>query len=549
MRFSLLLVLISLFCFSSLTAQRVAEVSFKVPYHIPPAEQLPEEVATYTVKVNDPYNQLLENGLTTSGVAGKIKLRNFKRLPADGHILLSYTVGEFQTTRNEFKSETTESKSKDGKVTKRTTYWREIDYIMPVNLEARDAEGNVLFEQITGAGGKTYTFKNGRSNFTSSKALSTAYNKQRASIFKKMKTDGINGGITGLSNNFRAQYDIRIGNESLYLEHPNGKKAEDQVAWEASAKGAIEILKNVKPDEPFTGEVRTALKPHTDLWEAKMKQYDPTEKKQAKYFHCAQYNLAVVNFILEDFATAEAHAAELATTVKWNKDRPRALNKKIDNAKKLIEASPYDSRYFPLRDLESVTGPASTNYGISASTIGGAGMGSTETVNGYIMLNGEVTQGQITKPSGNMIDFTRQRLIFQAPSGYTTDITPSTVDGFSYNDEIFMVVSLSLKGLNSKKNYLRVIETGDKMTLAEYVHTHANVDDETWDGVQWILTEEDGPISLAVQNVRWLNWKKAFAKLFVDCPVLNAEIGAGNYRRRAEDIARAVRAYNAGDCE
>lgn len=541
MRLTLLLSL-SLVFLVNLSAQRVGEISFETPYFQFPSASLDSSYTTYSLRLTAPSSQLQEAGVTTQSILENWQLINYRKVPKGGHFHIHLTVGNFTADAVETKSKTTETKSDDGKVKRSTSYWKEVTYRLPVSVKVEDMNGQILFEDIVGVGQATHTFKNGSRNFTSAKALNDAWNKKRASVYNSLRSTALSAHPTTLSSRFRDRYDLQIKTVSSFLEFIKGRKADNAEEWEAQANAAVNVLKSIKADAPLN-DLKVQLGGPLAFWEAQLANYDPSNKKEQKYYHAAAYNLAVTHCLLEEFAAAKTHATDCADRVKWNPTRPKTVLERINSTEALIAGSTHRSQHFTPRDLSAVEPPAGISY---VEAVPEPPKITYDSITGYVMREDQEIHGYfIHREGGSLLLHSRRFTKFRSIDGETIPLDPSLIDGLNYSGKKYLVARINDGGSGRRPNFLRVIEDGEKMRLLELV---AYYPDNNKSDARYLQTADGNRISLDFTNPRWLNWKNAFGKLFEDCPSLNQAVIAGEYPREIGAIRRAVRTYNK-DCE
>ncbi|PHI20077.1 hypothetical protein CEQ90_10100 [Lewinellaceae bacterium SD302] len=544
MRFILFLLPI-LFFTTTLSGQKVKEKTLKLAYQIPPEQPLDAELTTYTTTVNQNRTQLLELGLTEAQVGGKLNLRNFKRLLSGGHLRISYNLGSFEIDLGETKSKTTETKKKDGTVVKTTTYWQELPWTFPISIRVEDMNGGVIYESIYGS--KAQTFRYPTKAMRSKAEMLKGLRKALKTESQKLAKTQVEKATRDLNDRLCKQIDVRLGKENLFFEYPAGKKADDAEAWETSVMTAHGILSGMSADVPPSAkDLRKQLEAQIAFWNDQIANYDPGNKKERKYFHSAAFNLAVVDYALEDFDSASRRAEELENQVNWNKDRCRSIQRMAGDAKESLGQYPNGSRHYPLRDLSDTQGPNNPTYGdIAPVTIEVV----TLETPGYIIHReyGRV-EGTFSYTERDLLrhNFGPRNVRFTDQGGNYVEVSPRALkemrfDAYHYVSDRLGSGLVTGKLLN---NFYRVLEDG-KMKLMEL---QAFYPDDSDPRTLYIIRPNGKDVSLNFSNPRWANWKSAFAKIFEDCPRLQASIKAGEVERDREQIRSAIVTYNMDDC-
>jgi len=542
MRFFLLLAFLCLTL--TLSAQRVGNLKFAVPHQVLPVQEVPPTYTTYSTRVSDPYRTVSKAGYTKLGLKGRLKLRNYRQLATGGHLLVSYKVDRFRTNDVKSRSKTTESKSKDGTVTKNTVYWVEGTYTFPVVMEVLTPDGGIIFESVLGAGPAVIRFPSGSRTYSSSAALSKDWYAARTKFYTDLQRSKLTSHINTLNQQLRSQIDIQEVKDYFYFAYPKGKKAENADLWLEHATAAKEVMDGIDSSVPLDkAALSTALEPHLAFWKGQLAAYAPDNKKTQRYHHSAASNLANVQMLLEVPDAARELSERLVNTVKWGKSNSRGLSRRAEALSNTLAAYPGKTRHFPLRDVSQATGPANITYGMSEPI-----KPTFDTLAAYITTGGQRKAGRVViqenvevelmgKPNFTFFDGNKQEVA----------IGVSKIDGFGFGGLDFIVEEYADRSGDAvRPNFMRVHLDGPRMQFLEYFPSYSDAGGLKVD----FLKVKDGElISLSVDNKRWLDWKKSFSELFTGCAGLQQRVASGEFRRNEEDIATAIVEFNEGNCE
>ncbi len=538
--FFIALALLSTF---GLQGQKISEVRFNIPYNYLPARGLDAQLTTYTKRVQDPYRIISRSGMSKMAILESLNLRNFVAVSSGGHLLVEYKIGYFSTSNVKTESKVTETKDKEGKVVKSTSYRIEGTYTFPISLEVISHDGELVFETTLGYDEVAFFYPQKGWEPTAS-SLQQKWSKERNNVIRGLQYNHLNNSLNSLNRMLRDEIDIQEFKETYYFETPKGKKDENVEEWKASVAAAIETLGSITATEPInTTAMREALKPQTDFWSAQLKAYDPGDKKVQKYYHAAALNLATTELVLENTGAAIKMATSLESDVKWGGYRSKALK---DNANKVATALPDypdGSRHFPLRDLSQAMPLENPLYGREAPTVI-----LYDTLQAYVLKGGNKIEGTIIIPENTALRLAgKPNATFKDQSDNKVFLDPTILEGFGMGDYHYTVVYFDDNAkLKKRPNFMRIVEDGPKMKFLQSLGSYS---DSTPGSTDFLQDAKGETYSLDAYNPRWLNWKKAFSKLFEDCPALSNSILAGDYGRNTEDIRATVRAYNKGECE
>lgn len=539
----LILLCFVLVTFSSLNAQRVGELRFAVPYQALPAQGVPEAYTTYSSRVIDLYRTISRAGMTKLGLKNTLRLRNFRELAADGHLLVTYKVDRFRTFDVKTRSKVNETKKKDGTVVKTTVYWIQGTYRFPIIMEVLDPDGGLIFESVLSARDAQIRFPVGSRTYTNSALLRKDWNERRERTYRDLQKKVLTKNFKELNTQLRRQIDIREEKAYHYFEYPKGKKADNADLWLEHATDAREILDAIDSNQPLLkAEMTAALTPHLTFWKDQMAAYAPDSKKTQRYHHAAAFNLATANLVLENPGVAMDFSKRLMDNVKWNKDRSKNVNRAAASLSETLPYYPNQSRHFPMRDVSRATGLSGATYGMPEPL-----PVSYDTIAGYVTIGDQRKAGTVIMQENRSLNLMgTPNFRFIDGNRRPVDVSIEKVNGFGFGDFDFIVEKWADQGVIGRRNFMRVIVDGPRMQYLEYYPSHR---DASGDAVELLKPKDGKLISLAISNARWLNWKKAFAKVFEGCPGLAQRVEAGEFRRNVPDIADAVQEYNEGNCE
>lgn len=345
-----------------LNAQRIGSKNVFVSYNRLPDKPLPATFTTYSASVRTQYDALSKSGFTPNGLVKKyFRLRAFKMLPQGGHFHINATVGDFTVESVEAKTEETTTKDKDGNKKTGKQYYREITYRMPVSMTMEDKDGNVL-EQIlynSPNEGLKHTFlKTNGSKFDSFNEMNKAW-KRGTPTYKELRKEALKEAFSEFSELIKDKYDTQEAQELVQLKVPKGKKVSGASQFEAQASKAAKILKRIKADAPL-GAAKTNLQPILNFWERQKDNYSASHKKEGRVHHACLYNLAIVNYHLDNFEEARQYA-EAAVATRQKKVYTRSMLDDIKQMQQKTRAQGVSSLHFPI-DLSAATGPKGADY-------------------------------------------------------------------------------------------------------------------------------------------------------------------------------------------
>jgi hypothetical protein len=544
-----------------LNAQRVGNENVKVAYNRLPDKPLSADFTTYSASVRTKYDDLSKSGLTPKGMVNKyFKLRAFKMLPAGGHFHINATIDRFTVESNETKTYETTTEDKEGNKKKVKQYYKEIVYRMPITMTLEDKDGNIIEQSVynSPSEGVKYTFLNGKTRFNSVADMNKAW-KNGTATYNKLRKEALEKAFTEFSTLVKDNYDTQEASSLVQLKVPKGKKVPGADQFEAQAKKAAGVLKLIKAGAAL-GAAKDDLQPMLEFWNTQKDNFSATDKKEGRIHHACLYNLATVNYRLDNFEEAKKYA-EAAVATEQKKMVTKSLLDAIIQAQEKAQAQGVTTLHFPI-DLSSAVGPEGADYTHLSEfediVIQAAPDRSVSHEGYYITTQRDSIRGTYVfrdgkdkKPkfySGGNVKFHFEK------DGEPIEwyISPEKFKRGYFNGRLFTVIkrkpSMSLKNLSYAAE---VIADGPKMRLVKAFPMERRKDGEaTVDQTLIEIKGQDGFANVGDVTIpRFINWRKGFAELFKDCEVLYAEIRVGEYKRDLKSIADAVNIYNQNDCE
>ncbi|NJO71440.1 MAG: hypothetical protein HC825_06605 [Oscillatoriales cyanobacterium RM1_1_9] len=525
----------------------MGESRVKLAYNALPSAALPAEYTTYSAKVFERYSgSLAQIGITKQSLREFLQLRNFKFLPVGGHFRINYRPG-YPQLRMANKATVTETKKDDGTVTKTTSWAREGSINFNLTIEVVTAEGNTLEESIYGNEPLAIRFP-ANGNFATEAQLNDAFKKNGEQYTEQRLRDHLFGNLRNFSTYFTKKYDIWEDFDVLFLEYPKGKDIEGGDSWEIHAKECAAVLNSIPADGALNlVQIEADLAPHRSFWTDQLKNFNPSDKKQQRYYHCAAFNLAVCALAQEQTVEASALANELAASVKWNADRAKSIARAAELVAKQLPSYPMQSRHFALRELNNAKGPVGALYGEDPDL---ASLVVYDTFPAYIvgLADNRRVAGKVVMREGEELDLRNPNFRFLTEVDEDRIlIKADLVQEFGYGGYIYHTIMYKDRGRmeSSRPNFFRTLEDGPKLKLLRFYPSYG--DSEALQ--EEFIAQGTELSSLSPTNSQWINWKTAFGKFFEDCPAVKVDAEAGIYRRKIEDIATAIRQYNSGNCE
>ena len=552
MRFFLLLVL-TLSASSSVFAQKIRSVKAKHNVVYIPSQPQGDSVDTYSIEFGAAEEALVKAGFSTPAMEKLLKLYDYQLVIDGGELVYHVKASPLKVTEAKYETYTSKSKNKDGTETVTKTYGYSFKYSAPTTVRLANQRTNALVEASAGTDVKAYSIKEGkyRRPFTTMDAAKKAVSAQLGAAKKQLHRVIISEALTSAGKKARALIDSYETHYNHELSYGTGKKVSDGDIWEKHATEAAAQISAIAAREPLTAEVKARFQPHLDFWTAQAAKYSPDEKKERKLHRAAAHNLVTVYYILEEFDKIEPYRSALPQpSARGGYDT--SLLGKVDRTKKRLEHPRFSTRHFPARKLDGARGFAVKKSAPALLKSKPLLTRTFDTLAAYVVRNGQRVEGSIVRPQqGATYKDGKRNIKFYATNGEEIALHPSKVSAFGTTDGKTEVITkmrgYGKTGLKKRPVFYRVVEPGDKIRLIQVMKTYADQDPINTDFLE-IMDEKNDMISLDFSNIRWLNWRKAFAEIFHDCEVLYAEIRVGKYKNNLVDVRDALRSYRDQPC-
>ncbi|PLK43177.1 hypothetical protein [Emticicia sp. TH156] len=314
--------------------------SFNVSYQQLPKEFVPLEKRTYGAKVT--VGSSVRSYMDDAALYDGIKIYGWKKVESSPTVGIDMNLESFIFKDASLKSETTEQKDKEGKVTSRTTsYWilatyeaRGSSYIkgpftpkQPSEKELleqkkkEEAKSNNRFlasvtvnkePEVTNGfnvrHNNVYTYATESS--TSSSTVNSAFQNKKDAIYSDQLKNFVNGSLAAVNNNLNFYYGFSPIQKNDYLWILNSKDHPEYQTQQEAIQAVKELFKTMKVDQPIT-ELESNLSPLIDYLQSLKTKYKGDDKRNKKMRYSAYYNLSKIYYYLDKPEKAREEAEGL----------------------------------------------------------------------------------------------------------------------------------------------------------------------------------------------------------------------------------------------
>jgi hypothetical protein len=280
----------------NLFSQRVDidKVKFNVAYTDLPVRKVNPDLQYYTVNVVN--SNSVKYYITTEEISNRVNIQGYKRLLEHPEAFkINIEIGEFIIHKNEITTNTIESKSKDGTVTKKTTYKLSILHSLGGSYSVKDANGNAMIDRSSAG-------RNSQQTYTSSEfdSYTAASNFSRDNSIA-LKTGFIKEGIDQIIrdvNYFTTNlygYSQEVSYDHVWIL--DSKKHPEFESFQQATKDLVANIKTLTHTQ-IPVDVREKVKPIVEYFE-KIAALPNEEKGDKKLVFAANYNLATLSYWLD----------------------------------------------------------------------------------------------------------------------------------------------------------------------------------------------------------------------------------------------------------
>ncbi|NUO03677.1 MAG: hypothetical protein HUU01_23935, partial [Saprospiraceae bacterium] len=334
-------------------AQKIKQERINVQYTQLPGAPLDPSFTTYTVRIRGGSYHLESMRTTPAALEKFFTMDGFKKIPGGGHFTIDVNIGFLRIESDKMESTSTKVKQKDGTEKTVTTYYKTIQWSLPISWRLYDYEGKVVFDTYWVGRDKLQTYNTPSSNTTGEASRYWADNYNR--ITNDLASNHINSNLREMGQHIRQSFDfqkiVRATDELEVLREKDEEYAEYNQAFETVKVAFAQMT----PDQPVD-KLRETVKPAVEFWLKAKDKYDPTDKKQKGLIHACLFNTASVFYWLDDLESAERYANQ-ANDLDWKEGRSKRLLREIEGTRKLFAANKVTTRHI-FRDLENAIPPA-----------------------------------------------------------------------------------------------------------------------------------------------------------------------------------------------
>ncbi len=338
----LLFLVFTILVSNQINSQRIDidKLKFKVVYTDLPARKISPNIQFYTVSLNN--SNSVKGYYADHEILNLVNIEGYKRqLENPEAFKIKINIGDFMINKNEITSTTTESKSKDGTVTKTTTYKVSIQYSLSGNYSVADAKGNIMIE--SSRAGSNYTQSYLSDEFRDYTAASNFSRDNSVSLKTRFIKEEVNKIINDVNYNVTDLYGYGKGVSYQHVWTTDSKRHPENEAFQQMTKDLVANL-SLLTYTTMPEDIREKVKPIVAYFE-KIAELPNDEKANQKLVFAANYNLASLSYWLDKPKLTKKYGEKIIANDYDKKDGETW----IESADKLIkkfELADTNSRHF-----------------------------------------------------------------------------------------------------------------------------------------------------------------------------------------------------------
>ena len=315
----------------------------KIYYRSLPLKPLSSEYSTFEVKCLTP--EFNDKYYSEEEIISKINLAGFKKVDSEADIQIVFLSDNINVSKSEVVTRVEEAKDKTGKVTGRTTYYKnKVTYSIAASAEIRDLKtNNVLYSfRLDNYDNKYEHFSK---ETTNNKEAVNYFTVNKEIIYRNLIEEKYSGYFSYINNYINKNYGYPVAIDNVLFWILGSKKHPEFAAYENVSAQIEQLFKSVNAHEPLTNALE-AFKPIEEHLQSIISKYTSTDKGDKKMRYSAYFNLGEIYFYMEMLDKAYEMGAKIIENDYDGKDGKK-LQERVDELKDLYEKNQTNTRHFP----------------------------------------------------------------------------------------------------------------------------------------------------------------------------------------------------------
>ncbi len=517
-----------------------------------PRKPLQSDYQSYSAILSANPQDLQAVGLPEKFFTDNLKVFGYKKVKEGGNFNLELNLSDYRQAGGETKTKTTKSKDSAGKEIETKTYYYEAKYEHTLTLKIRNQDGKQLQEKTWLFGERTYNSR----EFGTIGEVNNYVKKNLGYDLSKNDQDALTASTREIYEFLNTQFGYTPVSGTLKLQILDSEKHPDYAGFQQALKTTKTAMAIMKADKPLDS-VRLLLQPAMDFFSNQKEKYNPAEKGEKKLKYACLYNLALLNFWLEDLDKATEFANAVVVNDYDPKDGKRLLED-IENLRKDYTSTGKTTRHlkFEASETPSDVKAAEVTYksdsderkddhkikslALTPNTVQYEGTvfgtDGIETKVLFLVENPRMT-GLLFSSTGNV------RYAIDLGTEYNVvRINKSKLTAFTFDGRMFKVSafkSANSVNIGGGKTILEVLNDSPK--VAAYL-AFAGDNDGVTNPPEFVIQKIAEQQFISLNGLKFaLDLNKGIRKNFDDCPAAVEAATKDEFKRKSEDIVRLAK--------
>jgi hypothetical protein len=334
--------ILSLFLAGAATAQKVDLDPFHFNYEY---RNLPHTVLDSTLKTYSPLIDVTartEEFVTADIISSRIVLQGYELAGREADIKYGFTFSDLIIENYEIKESVSESKNKDGSVTKTYSYYINLNYSISATASLRDKSGTDLVRALNVFSNRTFNWTS--KEYKNRYDASNYYTNNRNSIKGNLVREKLNEAINAANNWANMHAGFPKTESNLYLWILDNKKHPEyegmQTRWNALKPALQSASAGSLPDD-----VKSKMTEMIKYFDGLKATYNKDEKADKKMRYAAYYNNAQL-YLLLDMPDKALTEAEGLITNDYDAKDGKTLKEQAEKLTELFNKNNIYTRHF-----------------------------------------------------------------------------------------------------------------------------------------------------------------------------------------------------------
>lgn len=314
--------------------------NFTFEYRNLPHTPLDSTYETFSVTTDVSGN--VANSMSADVISSSIVLQGFERTEYGGDVRIMLRVDDLIIDKNQVVESVTETKNKDGSVTKNYSYYVSLDYSIRGTVNCTNRMGESMGKSIGLFGSGSYNWTS--STYKSRSEANSYYYNNKTAIINKLVRERMDEAIASVNRSINYQWGFPVTSENRVLWLSDGKKHPETEAMASRWEALKPVLQSVSANS-LSEDTRSKIQVMISYFDEVKSRYNTDEKADKKLRYAAYYNNAVLYLCMDMPDKAMEEAKGLIANDYDVKDG-EALKKEAEALMALFNLNGIFSRHF-----------------------------------------------------------------------------------------------------------------------------------------------------------------------------------------------------------